>query len=109
MLSVDDQFECFTLERPRTGDHPAIPSGTYPVILTPSPHLKYVTPEIMNVPGRSDIRIHIGNTAADSLGCTLVGETHSLDFVGNSHGAFGSLITLLKTSTDPITIEYRDP
>jgi Family of unknown function (DUF5675) len=111
-LSVDNQFECFSLERPRTGDHPCIPAGTYDVILTPSPHLHYITPELLNVPDRTSIRIHIANTAPELLGCTAAGETHTPNFVGNSHDAFASLMTLLKTAAtanEMITAEYRDP
>jgi hypothetical protein len=109
IMLVDGQEESFTLERPRTGDHPCIPAGTYPVILTPSPHLKYVTPELQNVSGRTSIRIHIANKAKELLGCIAVGETHTKNFVGNSHDAFASLMTLLKTSLDPITITIIDP
>src|SRR5689334_16431366 len=101
-LSVDDQFEVFTLERPRDGEHPCIPAGIFDCILTPSPHLGYVTPELLNVPERSDIRIHIANKPSQLLGCIAVGETHTKDFVGNSSDAFASLITLLKTATDPL-------
>jgi Family of unknown function (DUF5675) len=108
-LSVDGQFECFSLERPRTGEHSCIPAATYDVVLTFSPHLGYVTPEILNVPARTAIRIHIANKASELLGCTAVGETHSPDFVGNSHDAFASLMILLRTAVDAITIEYLDP
>ena len=108
-LSVDQQFECFSLERPYAGEHPCVPAGRYWVILSFSPHLEYVTPEVLDVPGRSAIRIHIANKASELLGCTAVGETHTLNFVCNSHDAFASLITLLKMAEDPITITYLDP
>ena len=52
----------------------AIPRGTYQVILSFSPHFGRVLPEVLDVPGFSSIRIHGGNTAADSLGCILVGR-----------------------------------
>ena len=109
-LSIDGQFECFTLERPRLGEHPCIPANIeYPVILTKSPHLGYVTPELQDVPGRSEIRIHIANWARELLGCTAAGETHSPDMVGNSYDAFASLMTLLQAATDSITIIYLEP
>jgi len=38
-----------------------------------SPHFGVVLPHIMDVPGRSDILIHWGNTVADSHGCVLAG------------------------------------
>jgi len=108
-LSVDGQFECFTLERPREGDHPCIPAGTYSVILTLSPHLHYRTPEVLDVPGRTGIRIHIANRASELEGCTAVGETHLPNVVGNSRSAFASLMTLLSMATSRITVTYLDP
>jgi len=102
MLFCDDQPEAFTLERARNVPHPAIPAGRYKVILTPSPHLGYVTPELLDVPGRTKIRIHIANKPSELEGCIAVGETHTTDFVGNSHDAFSSLMTLLKTELGDI-------
>ena len=111
-LFVDGQEECFTLEparvNPVNAGHPCVPAGEYRVILTPSPRLKYVTPELLDVPGRSDIRIHVGNYPKDTLGCILVGETNATDMIGNSHSAFESLMALLRTATDLLTLEIND-
>lgn len=68
-----------------------------------------MTPELIDVAGRSDIRIHIGNFPRDTLGCLLVGTTRTPDLVGNSAAAFKSLVTLIKTATDPIWITIIDP
>lgn len=110
-LYLDGQLECFTLEPSRDNPvhpgHPCIPAGTYKVILTPSPHLGYLTPEVLDVPGRSEIRIHIGNWPKDSLGCTLVGMTHLPDAVGDSRSAFNGLMVLLRNS-DSIDITYTE-
>lgn len=112
-LFVDGQRECYTLEPSKTTpvfpSHPAIPTGRYRVILTPSPELGYVTPELLDVPGRTAIRIHIGNFPKDVKGCTVVGQAHTLDFVGSSKQAFDSLMTLLRTATDEIWAEYSEP
>jgi len=43
-----------------------------------SPHFGIVLPLIDRVIGRTGIRIHPGNTAADSQGCVLVGEYDEL-------------------------------
>lgn len=111
-LLVDGQFECFTLEPARLApvnpNHPCIPAGTYPLIMTPSPHLGYITPELINVPGRTDIRIHIANYPKDVLGCTAVGDTHSENYVGQSAVAFKRLMVLLRTATDGWEITYAD-
>lgn len=80
------RFECYTLEDAVRGDgdpaavaewkikgKSAIPYGTYKVIISDSPKFKKRTPELLGVPGFSKIRIHSGNTPADTDGCILVG------------------------------------
>ena len=52
-----------------------IPAGTYEVRLTYSPRFKKDLPLLMNVPGRTGIRIHTGNKPEHSQGCILVGAT----------------------------------
>lgn len=110
---VDSQFECYGLEPARTNPvhegHPCIPAGTYQVELTFSPKFKTVTPELINVPGRADVRFHWGNRPEDTLGCTIVGDGRAENWVSVSRVAFERLMTLLKTATDPITATYSDP
>jgi hypothetical protein len=109
---VDGQWECWGLEPARKDPvnpgHPCVPAGEYKVVFTPSPHLGYVTPELLDVPGRSDIRIHIGNFPQDTLGCLLVGEMKGQDKIFNSKPAFEKLLLLLKTATDPIIAVFTD-
>lgn len=111
-LWIDGQKECYTLEPARTNPvnvgHPCISAGSYNVIFTPSPHLGYITPELENVPGRSDIRIHVGNFPRDTDGCILVGSAKNINWVSSSKVAFAQLMTLLKTATDSITITIID-
>jgi hypothetical protein len=52
-----------------------IPAGTYEVRLTYSPRFKKQLPLLMNVPGRTGIRIHTGSKPEHSQGCILVGAT----------------------------------
>ena len=52
-----------------------IPAGTYEVRLTYSPRFKKDLPLLMNVPGRTGIRIHTGSKPEHSQGCILVGAT----------------------------------
>jgi hypothetical protein len=113
-LWIDGQLECFTLEPSRLNPyhqgHPCVDAGgPYEIQLTLSPKMHYVTPEVLNVPGRSEIRLHVGNFPKDTEGCTLVGETKGTDQIYRSQIAFDQLMTLLKTSLDPITITYYDP
>lgn len=116
-IDVDGQFVCFGLEPSRKTPvhpgHPCIDAGTFEVILTHSPHLGYVTPEVLNVPGRTAIRWHIANKPLDLLGCTGVGENRSTDWVGSSKDAFNlKLMPLLQFAVnhnDKITVTYHDP
>ena len=116
-LTVDGQMFCFTLEpsrlHPVHAGHPCISCGVFKVKLSMSPHFGYITPEILDVPGRTSIRMHKGNEPKDSLGCTLVGESHgpAPDWISGSKDAFDRLIVLCVTAEargEEITIEYHD-
>ena len=77
-LYIDGHYLCDTLEDTvRKGvkivGKTAIPAGKYKVKKTMSPRFKKILPEILNVPGFSGVRIHAGNTAADTDGCLLLG------------------------------------
>lgn len=85
-LSCGGEFVCDTLEdvvRERPGEpveswkvkgETAIPAGRYAVTLTHSERFKRTLPLLGGVPGFSGIRIHPGNTAADTEGCILPGK-----------------------------------
>ena len=79
---VQDYF-CDTLEPTwrdyRNGGHKikgrsAVPEGRYAVVISYSPKFKAWLPILLGVPMFSGIRIHAGNTAADTAGCILVGK-----------------------------------
>jgi hypothetical protein len=80
----------------------AIPEGTYEMVLSYSPRFKKILPEILNVPNFTGIRIHCGNSSADSSGCVLVGtwDGEKEDWVGNSRIAFDELMALLEEATN---------
>lgn len=75
----------------------AIPYGTYEVKWTYSPRFKRHMPELLNVPSFSGIRIHSGNTAADSLGCIIVGENKVVGKVINSRTTVNKLYPIIRS------------
>jgi hypothetical protein len=101
---VDGQFECYGIEdivRP-TGEKvhgkTAIPAGTYQVIISWSPRFKRQLPLLLNVPGFEGVRIHPGNTSADTEGCLLPGTGAGSDVVTNSRVAFEKLFKKLEAA-----------
>ncbi len=108
---LDGIKECNYLEPSRETPfypgHPCIEAGTYRVALTLSPHLGYVCPEVLDVPGRTAIRWHIGNFPRDVLGCCVVGTAVGTNQVENSRSAFDALMT--KLTGQNIVAEYHDP
>lgn len=83
----------------------AIPYGEYGVELTFSPRFKKVLPLLIDVPNFAGVRIHAGNTAADTEGCILIGKTRWPNGVGESRAAMAELMGILDEAVEPITIE----
>jgi hypothetical protein len=55
-------------------------------------------PHILNVPGRSEIRIHPANMASQLEGCIALGMIEEKDFVGQSQVAFDKFFPVLQTA-----------
>lgn len=84
-LSVDEVWTCHTLEdevREIPGEpvanwkiygRTAIPAGRYRVTLEYSGKFGADTMSVNDVPGYTYVRIHPGNTAADTDGCIILG------------------------------------
>lgn len=115
-LMVDGAFECWTMEdkvRPpgeKVYGQTAIPVGTYPVQITMSPRFGKRLPLLIGVPGFEGVRIHVGNTAADTEGCILVGTDYAAGRVLNSRVAMEALQAKMEAAQaagDPIEIEIR--
>lgn len=97
---VPERF-CYVLEDvvrsgPKVYGNTAIPSGRYEIAITFSNRFQKYLPLLINVPGFAGIRIHPGNTAADTEGCLLPGFTKGKNFVGESRKAFNILFAMMK-------------
>lgn len=116
-LSIDGIFACWTLEPARraenpTLDHPAIPAGTYPIVIAYSPRFQANVPHVQNVPGRQNIEIHAGNAVVDTHGCILVGEQRFGSGVIHSRDALDALMVTLAQALSKhqaVTLTVEDP
>jgi hypothetical protein len=113
-LLIDGKFECFILEDIDRGlkkemtlseligkkiaGQTAIPTGRYEIAITFSERFQKQLPLLMDVPAFTGIRIHPGNTAADTEGCLLPGTNSLKDMVSNSRVAFNALFKKLKAA-----------
>lgn len=116
---VDGVAECYDLEDVKRADGvkvqdaTCIPAGTYKVIIDDSVRFKRPMPHILDVPGFTGIRIHSGNTDADTDGCILLGSAITNDdFISGSKAAFDAFFPKLKAALDngdDVTIQiYED-
>lgn len=125
-LSVDGVFVCFTLEdeireiegqsveKWKVHSKTAIPSGEYRVTLENSGRFGPDTLTINNVPGFQYIRMHAGNTSADTEGCPLLGmqATDTTLIGGTSRPAVALVKGLVQNAIsrkELVTIEVKNP
>jgi len=97
-LYLNGELMCDTLENPWLDNQrniSCIPAGQYNVRLRlarESATRDYLHLLVQEVPNRSYILFHIGNTAKDTQGCILVGLKREQDFVSNSRLAMDLLM-----------------
>lgn len=83
-------FQCFTLEQPWLSNAPyesCIPVGIYKIKLGMFNAGNYKAYEVIDVPLRSGIKWHIGNTIKDIWGCICPGDAITIF----SNGVWGVL------------------
>ena len=94
-LFIENLFFAFTLEPPwKDNQHEVscIPQGKYRIQFYPwAKYNSGLFPTLMDVPGRSGIQIHRGNTAADTEGCILVARKRGEDCIEDSEAAIEDL------------------
>ena len=123
-LYIDDVYFCDTIEdtvrdlnkngkfdngEKKVHSKTAIPYGTYEIKWTYSPRFKKYTPQLMNVPSFEGIRIHAGNTSADTEGCLILGKNKQVGKVLNSRDTINKFYPIIKEacSNGKVTIEIK--
>lgn len=123
-LYIDDVYFCDTIEdtvrdinkngkfdngEKKVHSKTAIPYGIYEIKWTYSPRFKKYTPQLMNVPSFEGIRIHAGNTSADTEGCLILGENKQVGKVLNSRATINKFYPIIKNacSNGKVTIEIK--
>jgi len=122
-LAIDGVFECHTLEdkvreidgQPveqwKVKGETAIPAGTYRVVIDFSNRFQRRMPHVLDVPGFTGIRIHKGNTAADTEGCILLGlKENGTGMIVQSTVAFDAFLPKLEAALDAgeiVTIQVQ--
>lgn len=72
-----------------------IPADTYRLLLTRSPKFGRWLPLLWKVPGFTGIRIHAGNTVADTQGCILPGERIAPGQLAHSQAALKRILAVI--------------
>jgi len=120
-LFINGVLICNTLELPPLPNHHSqgegrygkgccIAPGTYRVQLYLSPKFHAQLPLLLNVPGRSGILIHAGNTAQDTKGCILVGQNTSVGRLTDSRKALKKIVSAIRDAekaNEPVVITIR--
>ena len=123
-LYIDDVYFCDTVEdtvrdlnkngkfdngEKKVHSKTAIPYGIYEIKWTYSPRFKKYTPQLMNVPSFEGIRIHAGNTSADTEGCLILGKNKQVGKVLNSRATINKFYPIIKNacSNGKVTIEIK--
>jgi hypothetical protein len=95
-LLIDSLFTCYTLEDKvrenfvqaegqwKIFGKTAIPAGRYKVTMEDSGRFGPKTLTVNNVPGYTSVRMHPGNTNADTEGCILLGMSKDEDDIYDS-------------------------
>ena len=113
-LYINGVWYAFTLEdvirKDKIAGQTAIPEGLYEVDITHSPRFKCDLPLIKNVPNFTGVRIHAGNTDADTEGCILVGLRRGDEAIFDSRKALAEVMAKIREGlSGGVTLEIQNP
>lgn len=108
-LTVDDSLICHTLERADYANSKSvsrIPKGSYQAFIRVDKPLGWRI-ELVDVPDRENIEIHIGNYPFQTTGCVLVGNSVNTTncTILNSKLAIGKLKTAVSKLSQTLDLE----
>jgi uncharacterized protein DUF5675 len=110
-LAVNDDIISYTLERPWTDNQQnisSIPAGNYDAKLRYD-HSDHWRIELIDVPGRTNVQIHVGNQPDQTIGCILVGKRLGADLCSlqDSASAYADLKTAFYGNSNPTSTPTR--
>jgi hypothetical protein len=111
-LLIDNKHFCYVIEdvdrhletagcKAKVQDKTCIPRGTYTIITDYSNHFGKTMIHLLNVPCFEGVRIHSGNSSADTEGCLIVAYNDTnkdKDWLGNSKAASQDLLAKVQAS-----------
>ena len=108
-LYINGTWVAYALERPWVNNLPfisSVPPGSYQARLRYDHSDKWRV-ELIGVPGRTHVQIHIGNVVQDSVGCILVGKQLMGDACtirpGTSKAAYDDMKRLFYGTEEPVS------
>lgn len=108
-LYVNNVYQCETLEDTdrklesggkKIAGETAIPRGEYKLVIDWSNRFKKEMMHVLDVPQFEGIRIHAGNTNADTEGCVLLGTGRANGWLLNSRVAVSRVFEMVEKALD---------
>ena len=108
-LSVNGTKRCYTLEKPWWWNEQlvsCVPNGRYPGTLRYDKSDGWRI-QLVGVPNRTGVQIHVGNYPSQTQGCVLVGTSYGVNKVFNSVAAYAKLKEAFYGSGAPMQSPWK--